>query len=263
MKFKFVTLLVSLLPLISACQDTKHSIVEINHVKEERLFVELKTEQLVYLLESKQQFVLETYSPYCSHCADLEKHLDKYSKEKAKVIYRYDLTTIGSEEEFVRVFQNKYPDIFPNYSVPAIRYINEGKLTYEVSSNKFASYYGLAKIMDKHFAKSKITMIGSKDEYDTYKKSNNTYLIYGYDLTNEKSLELATKYLINEEIAKTEKSIILANKSIFDVNFEDFYALFNAETSYFATLIKDNEQIKTIDYTLDDGSELSSLLSAF
>ena len=262
MKVRFFPLLAILLsPMLVACQDTEHSILSINTAREEKYFIDLKTEELTELIDSKQQFVLEVYSPYCSHCANLEEHIIKYSKEKQRVIYRYDLTKIKTEEEFAVTLYANYPDIFPNYNVPAIRFVSNCKLTYEVSSNKFSSYYALSKIMDKHFSKSYITMIGSLNEYESYKKDHSNYVVYAYDLQYRHSLDLAATSLITNEFAKLKKEILLADLSAFEDDFDEFAQIFSASGTYFASTVKDNEQIKTIDYSLDDGTLINDLIS--
>ena len=259
-KYYVFSLLFVLAPTLSACQDTKHSIVAINSIGENGL-VEISKAELLNLLESKQQFVFEQYSPKCSHCTDLRPKLEKYAKEKKKIIYTCNMYGL-SEEEFEEYYQTPYPDIFTDYYVPRIQYINEGKLTFEVNPTKFESYYGLKSIMDKHFFSSKITMVQTEEDYNTYVTSNKNYLVFMYDQSDAKSSSLAAQYLITNEIAKAKKPILLINFINYTGNLNALYTKYGVDYYAFASLVQNNEIIKTIDWSVDDGTELNKLIAS-
>ena len=258
-KYYALPLLFALVPTLSACQDTKHSIVAINSIGENGL-VELSKSELLNLLESKQQFVFEQYSPTCSHCTTLRPLLEKYVKSSKKTIYTCNMYGMD-EEEFNESFKKPYPDIFTDYYVPRIQYINDGKLTFEVNSAKFESYYGLKSIMDKHFLSSKITMVQTEEDYRTYVESNKNYLVYMYDQADSKSASLAAKYLITNEVAKAKKRILLINFINYSGTLDALYEKYGVDYYAFASLVKNGEITKTIDWSADDGSQLSELVS--
>ena len=263
MKNKFALFsLIVLVPTITACQDTEHSIISIRTYDDDVYFVELNKETLSNLLMSNQQFILETYSPYCSHCKELEPLLKKYSNKKDLIIYRFNTTQIENQTEWNELLADKYPDIFDEFAVPTIRYVNNAALTYKVSSNKFSSYSALSNIMDKHNISSEITLINSISALNNFSESHEKYIVYSYDLNSPKSLQLCADYIMTNEIAKAKKPIALLNK--FSMSSEDFAQLKNnflSKSDSFVSYYKKNEQIKTIDYSSDDGSKLSELLS--
>ena len=257
--YRLIPLLAALIPSVTACQDTKHSIVAINNVGTNGL-VELSKADLLNLLENKQQFVLEQYSPTCSHCEDLKPLLIRYANTQKKVIYTCNMYGL-TEEEYNENYKAHYSDIFSDYYVPRLQFINEGKLTYEVNSAKFESYYGLKKIMDKHFLSSKITMVQSAEEYNTYVTSNKDYLVFMYDQDDEKSVTLASQYLITNEIAKAKKPVLLINFINYSGNLDALYTKYGVDYYAFASLVKNNAIIKTIDWSSADGSELNDLIN--
>ena len=56
------------------------------------------------------------------------------------------------------------------------------------------------------------------------------------------------------------KDVILLNKPKIDEDFAQIQSYFQIDYSSFCSLVKDNEIIKTIDYSTD-GSEISDLIS--
>lgn len=260
-KYYTLPLLLVLVPSISACQDTAHSIVAINNMGSDFGVVEITKAGLLNLLANKQQFVLEQYSPTCSHCEDLKPILEKYAKSQKKIVYRCNMFGL-TNEEFNEEYQKPYPDVFSDYYVPRIQFINQGKLTYEVNSAKFSSYYGLKSIMDKHFFSSKIYMVQTAEDFAAFKESHKDYVFYMYDQEDSLSTSLAAAYIINNEIAKAKKPVVLLNYITYTGNIDAIYQMFEVEYYAFASLVKNNEIIKTIDYSTADGSELNNLLAS-
>ena len=192
-KYYVLPILLVLAPTLSACQDYEHSIVAINNMGANGL-VEISKAALLNLLESKQQFVFEQYSPTCTHCEKLRPLLEKYALNNKKTIYTCNMYGL-TEEEFNTDYKAVYPDIFTDYYVPRIQFIKEGKLTYEVNSSKFSTYSGLTNIMNNHFFSSKIYMVQSEEEFTSFTEKNKDYVVYMYDQEDVKSLsfnEIAT-----------------------------------------------------------------------
>lgn len=260
--------LLSILPLIaltgsiSSCSSLKQSIVSINCVNNTCTFVELTIDQLIKLINSKQQFLLESYSPYCSHCLDLEPILRDYSKKENKVIYRVDLTQIETGEEFNEKLGNKYSDIFPDSLVPSVRFVSNGKLTYNVDSDKYESYAKFSKITNKLWIKSKITLINDMNSFNSYRSTNKNYIAYAYNLSDSKSLEIANEYLITEDIAKSNKPVLLLNYASFAADFAEIRAFFNSSSTTFMASINNDNITKTIDYSSADGSSINELIAS-
>ena len=259
-KYYVLPILLALAPTLSACQDTAHSIVAINNMGANGL-VEISKAALLNLLESKQQFVFEQYSPTCSHCDDLRPILEKYSLNNKKTIYTCNMYGL-TEEEFNTNYKAVYPDIFTDYYVPRIQFINEGKLTYEVNSAKFSTYSGLSNIMNKHFFSSKIYMVQSAEEFTSFTEKNKDYVVYMYDQEDVKSLSLASQYIVTNEVAKEKKPIVLINFINYSGSLDALYAKFGVDYYAFASLVKNGEITKTIDWSTADGSELSNLIAS-
>ena len=253
--------IIAMIPIITACQDKEHSIVAIKTIDDDFAFVELNVDTLTNLLESNQEFILETYSPTCNHCEALEPILKKYSNNKDMIIYRFNALQFEDEDKFDELFRSKYPSIFTEYVVPTINFIKDKELTYHVSSNKFSSYTALSKILDKHFIQSEITMINSMSALETYASSHDKFIAFSYNLQDFSSLKLSNHYLITEENANAKKPIVLLNKESFAQNFAQIKDYFSSDYDNFASYIEKDKEIKTIDYSLDDGQSLSELLS--
>ena len=263
MKKIFLSLLpIMLAPIISACQDTANSIIAIKTIDDSFTFVELDYEKTINLIDSKQEFILETYSPTCSHCAELEPLLVKFSQSRDSVIYRLNMYDIfkNNQEQYQNLLAS-YPEIFPDEGVPTIKFIKDKTPTYVVSSNKFSSYTALSKIMDKHLISSNITMIASKDALMKYEESNKTYVAFVYDLNSNASLTAATKSIINKDVASSKKPIVLLNKASFAANFDEIKTFYSSEFDSFACYVNNGNKEKAINYLSDDGSSLNELIS--
>ena len=246
-----------LLPTLSACQDKEHSIVVINAGDNSSFIIELKPAELENLIESKQQFTLVSYSPTCVHCKDLEPKIEKYTSSTKKSIYRIDLTQDGGADLIA-----KYPNIYPDSSVPRISYIANGDTTYSVNSNKFSSYTALSNIMNKHYLSSNITLVSEMNWLREYVEHHQNYIAISYNLNDLDSLKTANDYLITREFAEAKKDVVLINYALFAENSAEIRQLFNAESDSFIHLTKDYSKIKTIDYKSADGKEISELVSS-
>lgn len=247
---------VMMLPILTSCKDVEHSVIAI---KRESGFAQVTINQLENLIDSKQSFALEMYTDWCSHCVDLEPLLVKYVEDENQTLYRLNVT--DWESETFSYYQEKYPSIFKGSYVPTIRFVKDGELTYEVDNNKFAKYSSLSRIMNKHFIDSSITMITSYNDFEKYAISHSNYLAVVYDLDDVLSLELSTKYIITSNVAKAKKDVILLNKTEIANDFVHFMSFFSTDADAFATLIKNNQQQKTIDYHID-GYELGNMVSS-
>ena len=261
-KMRFAFLLIALCPLMSAFQDKEHSVISINSIEDRYPFAEVNITQLVNILESKQDFVLETYSPTCEACINLEPILKKYCTNQNKIVYRFNIRNI-TEDIYISQLQEPYPDIFASEYVPTITFIHDGKLTYDVNPNKFGSYNGLKSIMNKHFTSSKIMMANDYYSFELYRNKNDNYIAYFYDYNNASSLKYASQYLINEDVAKNKTPVLLINSTAISETMYDVKQYFNTDSDTFACLVKNNEIIKTIDYSLGDGSSISDLVASF
>ena len=246
---------VMLMPTITGCKDVAHSVVSINR---DNGMIDLTIEQLENLITSKQDFVIEIYTDYCSHCTDLKPILDEYVEENNRLIYRMNISDWSNE--LFNQYNEKYPFVFKDFYVPSIRYIKNNQLTYEVDSNNFSTLKKLSKNMESHFVDSNITMITSWSGFQRYKADHQNYVAMLYDLNNSISLTLAAKHIINKDVAQAKKNIILLNKTEIAEEIGDFAAFFKTDTISFASLVQDGEITKTIDY-VTDGSELSNLIS--
>ena len=253
--------LIALTSSISGCSSLKQSVVSINCVSNQETFVELTIDNLVNLIDSKQQFLLEAYSPYCSHCQDLEPILREYSQKNKKVIYRVDLMQIETESEFNEKIGNKYPDIFPDALVPSVSFIANGKLTYHINPNKYDTYAAFATIANKLWIKSNITLVNDKNGFETYRSSHDKYVAFAYNLSDTKSLEIANSYLVTKEIAKAKTPVILLNQASFASDFAEICQYFNSTQTSFMARVENNEITKTIDYSSADGSLINELIA--
>ena len=255
-KLSLLLLPIMMVPTLTSCKDVEHSVISIHR---DSGFVSLNTAQLENLIDSKQSFVFEMYTDWCSHCIDLEPLLVKYVENENQTIYRLNVT--DWESETFTYYQEKYPSIFKGSYVPAVRFVKDGELTYEVDNNKFAKYNSFERIMNKHFINSNIQMISSYMGFEDYINNHNNYLAMVYDLDDVLSLELSTKYLITSDVANAKKDVILLNKTEIGNDFARFTRYFGTDANSFAVLVKSKEITKTIDYHID-GSELNNMVSS-
>ncbi len=250
-----------LVPALSACQDKSRSVISINVNSKYDNYVELNINSLKNLIESGQDFVLESYSPTCGHCEDLKEKLDKYIENEKQAIYRIDLSAITQEE--MNYLESTYPDIYPNSYVPSINLVKDKKLTYTVDPYKFDNYKTVASNVKNHSIKSNITIANSYEAFEEYVNNQDHYLAFAYDLENFVSLKQAKEHLICDRIIKEKKNVLLINYQQIGIQFIDICQYFNTDDSHFASVVDKNEQKKTINYLEDDGSALENLVSIY
>jgi len=260
-KFLLLTLIILLTPTISGCTDEAHGVVQIKSFNNAIQFVELSASQLVNLLESGQECILEEYSPTCGHCEDLEPILLKYSKASGNIIYRIDGSKIIKQSEEDESIIDKYPHVFIDRYVPHLYFVKDKSLTYEIPNDKLFSYNTLSSQMKKHIVESNITFINDFDVFKQYTSKTKNYIAINYDLDDPTSVKVAYDYLVNKTIGRSRKNIVLINKSTFADDFAKIVEFYNvSEHPSFCALVKNGEITKTIDY-LTDGSMISEMLS--
>ena len=241
-----------LCPSLSACQDKAHSITPIHILGDETHGIEIAPENFALLYESGHQFAVEFYSPYCSHCEELNPKIEKYISETKNLIYRFDLTKFESTEK-QKEFIAKYSNVITDEYVPAIRFVSQKTLTYEVDSSKFDSYKKLRQIMNGHFLSSHINIASSKKSVDEYLNNKNTYIVYAYDLSCDSSINLAGKDIVTQSLTNKDMPVLLLNFKDFDISeYETIKQKYGASNNNFIAKVDNNEVTKVADYTASD-----------
>lgn len=260
-KFLLPALMILLTPTISGCSDEAHGVVQIKSFNNSIQFVELSASQLVNLLESGQECILEEYTTTCGHCEDLEPLLLKYSKASGNIIYRIDGTKIIKKSDEDESIIDKYPNVFIDRYVPHLYFVKDKTLTYEVPNEKLFSYNTLSSLAKKHVVESNITFINNYETFEAYTNKTKNYIAINYDLDDPASIKAAYDYLVNKEVGRKRKNIILLNKASFAADFAKIIDFYNvSEHPSFCSLVKNGEITKTIDY-LTDGSKIPEILS--
>lgn len=241
-----------LCPSLSACQDKEHSITPIHVIGEDTKGLSITSQEFEYLYRSGQEFAVEFYSPYCSHCEELNPKLEKYMSETKNLIYRFDLTKFDSTEE-KNEFIARYSNVIVDEYVPAIRFVKNGQLTYEVESTKFDSYTKLRQTLNGHFLSSHINISSSKKTMDEYTKNKSTYLVYAYDMLSLSSVKYASNYIINQSFAKKEMPVLLLNCKDFDSSeYNLIKSNYGIQYDTFVAKIENNELTKIADFSAND-----------
>ncbi len=264
-KILFIAVPLLLAPTLTACQDIEHSVPYIEAYEEQ--YEELNYDHLCQLVDYKVPFVLELYSPFCSHCLDLKEILDKYVAKTHQLIYRFDTSKYDDEEkkyEYQKL-QEKYPTIFTSNYVPEIYYFKNGEITYEVNSNKFSSYTGLSKIMKNHYINSKISKLATYDGWNKYQENHDSYFVYEMDY-DEISLTNLTNIILNNEVVNAKKDILIINKNDFSDDslktINQAYGLENP-TSLYAFEVNNKKVVSYDEYHLNEATNLINLINDY
>ena len=114
------------------------------------------------------------------------------------------------------------------------------------------------KLLYYHTAPYKISQDTGGNKYE---KKNKNYVAYLYDVDNRYSLNMSSAHIITQEIAKSNKPLVLLNKAGFAEGFVDLMDYFDANVTTFASY-KNGDEIKTIDYSMEDGgSQIDNFIS--
>ena len=246
-----------LLPTITACQDVEHSVICINVAQGDNEPIELSIDEFKTLVDSKQPFAVEFYSPYCGHCEDLGVLINKYVEETRNLIYKVDLSVFDLEE--FKEFQSLYPDIIVDEYVPSIRFVKNGTLTFEVNRKKFESYTALRSVLNAHFTSSRVSITSSMTSFNNYQSYRPSHIAFAYTTTNPTSVKFASDYLLTDEMAKKDYDVLLINTGDLAENCANIKDFYNASYDTFIAYKKSDGSIKTADYTASDFSFTSFL----
>lgn len=244
-KYLLFLSVLTLLPTITACQDTEHSVIAIKNLDNKLTAIELSKNELVNLIDNGQDFLLDVYSPYCEHCVYLSSLLSKYISETKNVLYSFDFTTVDAEE--FRFWHETYPDIFVDQYVPSLKFISKGKLTYQVGNEKHESYRTLKSILNKHFISSLINISSNLEAINEFGANNPERILFAYDVDNQISIKIAAENIITKSYAK-KNDVLLINKKDMGVDFDTLKHNYNVEYDTFIIKVE-NEKWESVDYS--------------
>lgn len=258
-KLIFPFIIFALCPSISGCSSNANKIVTINTYSDSR-YININYHDVCNLIDSKQQFLLESYSPYCSTCIALQAQLDKYVDETENLIYRLNYFDYGAPENETPL-KDKYPEIFGDDLTPKLMFIKNGALTYNIPYDSFKSYTRLSNLIRKRLISSKIYLASTLRDYEyNFKLNGSNYLVYFYDIASYSSVDTLNRFIFESNENYYKKNIILFNIKTMGGELQDFMADYDIKSTTSAILF--GEQIKTTNYALDGGLELKEMLSS-
>lgn len=273
-KISFLFLPLLAVSSLSSCNaiDKEHAILPFINYESIVIGAEKKVDYVNYayditpfrlheLLDNKATFPLYLYADYCSHCNDFKPILGEYIKNTHRQFYK---CTFATEEEYNFVVKD-YPEVFTNYiGTPAMLFIKDGELTYQVGNGKFSSYSAFATIVNKHFYESKQYTVNTLDGLKYYLNDYKDTFIYCYDDASLVSINLY-KIIYEKMISNKDKNILIINKKeILEENYKEIcdYLGFHID-EIFAIYKQGEEEIKTADYTVDDGIKMKEFLISY
>ena len=224
---------------------------------------DINGEKLYNLLDNKYSFVLEIWQDGCSLCETFNPILNDYIKSSHRQFYRLGLNT-RSEVNYFNFLMDEFPDVFNEFEgTPAVYYIDEGKLTYSVSPNKFTSYTAFSKIADKHFFDKNFYSVSTLKGLEAYLIDNTSSFIYMMDPSSIVSSEVFN--LIHRRIKGSDKNVlIIDSSSISDENYSQICGKLNVGiTDHFAIYYNGEEVRKNVNYLLDDASSLKTWITSY
>lgn len=249
--------------------DAEHSIVPMLNYDSIKFnlggetWYETDTDRLFNLIDNKYSFVLEIYQNSCIHCQEFEVHLKDYIRNNHYQFYRLGLNTSAERENF-NVLTQTFPEVFENFvGTPAVYFIDQGKLTYEVSSNKFDSYAAFAKMADKHFFPNHMYSVSTIDGLNAYLEDFSSSFIYMMDPSSIVSSEIFN--LIHECKKDSDKNVLMIDySSIDDENYAQICARLNVGiTDHFAIYYNEKDSRTNVDYLVDDGKSIKEWLTSY
>ena len=266
-KLIFLPILATL--VIPSCDiDKEHAILVPQNYNASELGIDssfdVDVDTVYNLLSTKQSFALEMYLDSCSHCRDFAVVLDEYIKKTGRQIYRCQPKTEEDSNYIRNVLGVEFPDVFGDFSgVPTFQLIDDGKLTYTFSPNKFSSYTAFNTIAKKHFFSGNLYTVSNKSGLESFMNDKKEYLIYCFDHSSSVSAEIMTE--IYDYELKKNKNVLLINKNeLLLENYLEMTTFLNVNPDNEFALYSHNGKIeKTTDYTLDGGTSFKSFLSSY
>lgn len=256
--------------LLPSCDtiDKAHAILVPKNYNASELGIDSSFDVDVYtiynLLSTNQSFALEMYLDSCSHCRDFAVVLDEYIKKSKRQIYRCQPKTQDDLDYIHNVLGVEFADVFGDFDgVPTFQLIDDGKLTYTFSPNKFVSYTAFNTIAKKHFYNKNYYTASNKSGVEKFANNKNEYLIYCFDHTSTVSADIMAE--IYDYELKKDKNVLIINKN--ELLLENYLEI----TTYlevnpdgeFALYAYDGKIEKTTDCTLDGGTSFKNFLASY
>lgn len=190
--------------------------------------LDLNTQKVVDLFNSKGDFIFYMYEPNCSTCINSNTFLDKYIKSKNTLFYKLNLADNAST---YNLLTDLNPDIFSKDKmyVPRLFFVENGEVTTEMASSKFNNDRLFSSSLNAFSTTSKnIFSFINLESYKTIKTYENPFIItYNSSLSslfNEDVYELLTKangnyYIVDTNLLSEETtSYIKSDLNVEDIN---------------------------------------------
>lgn len=192
MRFKILFILPLL--LVSGCDNNKNTIyLERNSLLENALVTieddltlftkSADNDLLIKLSETKQDYVVYTYSENCSFCASFLPILKNYLLETHHLIYSYNATSNN-----LTALNEALPDVYSILGTPNMSFFKDGQKISELASSRFQnahnfkiafeSYISISNIEEVYDYNFTLNLLNKEDIIVYFYEDENSYEFY-------------------------------------------------------------------------------------
>lgn len=184
---KLKALLVLPLLLLSGCEGNqstiyleRHGLLENNLVSLEddiTLFTKsADNDLLITLSETKQDYVVYTYSENCSYCAFFLPILKNYLLETHHLIYSYNATSNN-----LNALNEALPDVYSVLATPNMSFFKDGQKISELASSRFQNAHNFKIAFDSYVTSSPIAQMDDLTSILNVFDNESNYVLYFYE----------------------------------------------------------------------------------
>lgn len=256
--FLRVSILLALLPTLSACNSGSHVIL-MNSLESMSGSVQklenITGDRLSLMFETKQSFVLYFKQQNCGLCQQVEPYFTKLVNQNNFLIHSYSNSDVHHLE-----LRNKYPDLFD--VTPKTMFIKNGELVMTLSASKYNNEKAFLNTMNEFCLKSEMYSARTSKGLDYFKENFNDYFVFVTNFDNSKTHEIFADIVYPILSTASSPSLIVDSKTLGETVYQNFITEFDldGEAKDWAFNVKNGTKKDAINY-LDNIFELNEMLA--
>ena len=258
MQNRLITLLSCFSFLLSGCSSFKNENAIHSIMNTEGSVIELKAENLEYMINQQYSFSVLLYTDKCSYCTKAKENLTKLSESSGYAFYQIEMYSAS-----INYLSEKLPTYFSSEDVYPFMYIfNQGNISYKTSVEDLTNMTNLKKMTRSYLIDTSIMNLTSLEYYNVYKKDHSSYLLFAFDSSQKDEKDIYAKYIYSRAIQK-DKNVLIIDKMTAK---SDLISEINKEYSegFDILSIYSFGQIKTtLRYASESGSNIDNFIASY
>ena len=223
--------------------------------------IELKAQNVEYMINNKYSFHLLTYTEECSYCSKAKQNTEEITKWSRFAIYQIEMY-----EGSIAYLSNAFPDYFMvSDTYPSLLTFKEGQLTFTAQTEDITDLSSFKRYITANTYKTNINTVTTIDGYDTLKNLSDCYLVYIFNSDDKNGKDIFYNHIFQKACKSVYQTIFidisLAKTELIKQILLDFNLSEDEDIDILSVHKNDNKT--TLRYSVESDLNIDNLLASF